>query len=483
MVGASLGLSARGFLLAAAAVLLGAAPGRLHLAACWGVPYLAPGGGGVALLDRRRRVAAHLAALAGAAVALVGCWNVPGLAAGALAVLLGDLVPFRPTSAGKILSAVAGRVDLAEHARAYLDRRLLARAASRTFFEGEASLLFSLLASLAWFAVLLRILFTGGARTVLELLRVAVDVSTLGLERAFALLGAASLAVAMPIAVAALLAGLARAALSVRPAHRRSAPGRKQDEAPAQQIENIPAFQQLAPEQRARLAAAAKALHFKAGERIVREGEPGDLFFAIRSGQVAVERELESGLAREVARLGPGDCFGEVALLQRAPRSATVRALTPVDVVALGREDFERVADSLGRARVTGVLRAAAALHQSPLFSQLGPERLSAMARQVAAGSPVIRRGDEGDALFLVGAGALEVLGPDGARIATIGAGDHCGEIALLRDRPRTADVRALEDATLLVLGKHDFLEAMATDLQLSADVESEAAERAGGAA
>jgi CRP-like cAMP-binding protein len=62
---------------------------------------------------------------------------------------------------------------------------------------------------------------------------------------------------------------------------------------------------------------------------VVREGEPGDRFFALRSGAVVVEHELPSGLTREVARLGAGDCFGETALLDRVPRTASVRAQQP----------------------------------------------------------------------------------------------------------------------------------------------------------
>ena len=147
--GAAIALTTRGFFRAAAASLFGQPPVRLRLALCFGVLHLEPDGGSVALLDRRPRAIAHLAALAGICLGLVG--SEPGLFAGALAVLLGDLIPFEPTSTGKLLAIASGRVDLREHARAYLTRRLLSRAFSGQVFDGEGSLIWSLLASLAWF--------------------------------------------------------------------------------------------------------------------------------------------------------------------------------------------------------------------------------------------------------------------------------------------------------------------------------------------
>jgi len=201
-----------------------------------------------------------------------------------------------------------------------------------------------------------------------------------------------------------------------------------------------------------------------------------------------VEHELPSGLSHEVARLGPGDCFGETALLENAPRSASVKASTEVSVAALSRTDFEAVVASLGGADLTRMLRAAAALHKSRFFARLPAERLSTLAlklapREVKAGAEVVRAGEAGREFFLVATGSLEVLDPEGKRVAELRPGDHFGEIALLRDVPRVATVRAIEEAMVLVLGKDAFMKAMSADLAISASIESLAAERVGGAA
>ena len=71
---------------------------------------------------------------------------------------------------------------------------------------------------------------------------------------------------------------------------------------------------------------------FKAGEVVFNEGDLGDSFFVLLSGQVAIEKN-QDGRTVELARLGVVDCFGEMALVGLAARSATVRAL--VDTVTM----------------------------------------------------------------------------------------------------------------------------------------------------
>jgi NADH dehydrogenase len=80
--------------------------------------------------------------------------------------------------------------------------------------------------------------------------------------------------------------------------------------------------------------------HYEAGEEIVRQGDRADLFYVVLKGQVQVVNQSDDG-PREVARLGPGEYFGEIGLLKSQPRNATVRALESVDVLSLERPDFE----------------------------------------------------------------------------------------------------------------------------------------------
>ena len=100
-----------------------------------------------------------------------------------------------------------------------------------------------------------------------------------------------------------------------------------------------------------------------------------------------------------------------------------------------------------------------------PIFSPLPAPSLERLASQlqpmaVAAGAVVVRQGDHGDRFYIVEAGRLRVS-VDGSAGRVLGPGDSFGEIALLRDVPRTATVEAETEVRLQALERHDFLEAV----------------------
>jgi CRP-like cAMP-binding protein len=481
LVGISGALSVRGFARAAAVPRAGL-PRRLRLTLCFGVPHLEPDGHSVVLQDRAWRALTHGAALLGSLVAALAMQSRPGALAGALVVLAADLIPFEPTSMGHLLGAIFGTTDLRDHARAYLHKRILTRVTASRFFPGEGALIANVVLSLAWFAAIIQVLFHWGVVAVLSLVSAALGAQ--GVEKACALLGALVLTLLMPVALLGLAFALVRALSSLRSRPQSDVGERTSGRLESAALAGIPVFASLDPPHLAALAAAVSEVRYPAGANVVREGEPGDRFFALRSGAVVVEHELPSGLTREVARLGAGDCFGETALLDRVPRTASVRALTEVTAAVLTSSDFDAVRTQLGNVDVTRLLRAAAALHKSAFFAKLPADRLSALAlrletRNVASGQTVIQAGDPGREFFLVGAGTFEVLDAGGATIGQLRPGDHFGEVALLRDVPRTATVRANQEGLLLVLAKDAFIRAMASDLTLSSRIEEHAAARA----
>lgn len=117
-----------------------------------------------------------------------------------------------------------------------------------------------------------------------------------------------------------------------------------------QLLRQVPFLEPLTPEQRATLASGAELHEYEPGSVIVREGSGGDSFFIIESGQVVVYKELDvrepqsnDGEMVELARLTPGDFFGEIALLEDTPRSASVRTDTQVRVFEISRPSFKRL--------------------------------------------------------------------------------------------------------------------------------------------
>jgi NADH dehydrogenase len=90
----------------------------------------------------------------------------------------------------------------------------------------------------------------------------------------------------------------------------------------------------------------ATQAHYEAGETVFEEGDTGDSLYMILAGQVEVLKQVGAE-AQVVRTLGPGEYFGEMALLGRHPRSAGTRALTALDLLVLPGSDFAALADSL----------------------------------------------------------------------------------------------------------------------------------------
>jgi CRP/FNR family transcriptional regulator, cyclic AMP receptor protein len=99
-------------------------------------------------------------------------------------------------------------------------------------------------------------------------------------------------------------------------------------------LRNLPA------ESVARLASAARRHTYRRGEVIFHQGDPGDALHFICEGRVKVVLDAESGDEAVIAILAPGDCFGELSLIDGEPRSATVEALEAVSTVTLSRAEF-----------------------------------------------------------------------------------------------------------------------------------------------
>lgn len=119
---------------------------------------------------------------------------------------------------------------------------------------------------------------------------------------------------------------------------------------------------------------------YGAGETILRAGEPGDSLFVLRAGQVSVRLAVD-GLEKEVARLGPGDFFGEMSLLTGAPRRATVTALGDAECYVIDRALFAQLMERNGRlAEEIGKL-----LSEREMRNKIEREGLSAEAARAHA--------------------------------------------------------------------------------------------------
>lgn len=110
----------------------------------------------------------------------------------------------------------------------------------------------------------------------------------------------------------------------------------------ADHLANVPLFSSLNKRDLQRVAKASDELTIEAGRTLVEQGRTGHEFFLILEGSAVVRRNN-----RKVAELGAGQYFGELALLDRGPRSASVIANTDVRVLVLGQREFIGVLDSI----------------------------------------------------------------------------------------------------------------------------------------
>jgi CRP/FNR family cyclic AMP-dependent transcriptional regulator len=101
-----------------------------------------------------------------------------------------------------------------------------------------------------------------------------------------------------------------------------------------------PFFAGLSRRELAEIAKVTEDLEVEDGKVLTREGDSGREFFVIVDGEVSVERGGE-----EIRRLGSGDFFGEIALLEDRPRTATVVARTPLRFFVLTRQSFKSLVD------------------------------------------------------------------------------------------------------------------------------------------
>ena len=109
-------------------------------------------------------------------------------------------------------------------------------------------------------------------------------------------------------------------------------------------LQRVPLFAELAPRELERLSGSFKERTFPAGEPVATEGEGGAGFFVIESGEASVSVHGD-----ERGRLGPGDYFGDIALIDEGERTATIKAESDLKCYGLTFWDFRPLVESDAR--------------------------------------------------------------------------------------------------------------------------------------
>ena len=231
------------------------------------------------------------------------------------------------------------------------------------------------------------------------------------------------------------------------------------------------------------LAAACRTLTFKTGDVVLRQGDVGDQMYIVTAGRLEVRHRDPDGTDTYLGEVRAGEHVGEGALLDGAPRMATLTAATDAILLELSQASVSAfldrhpsIRDAL-RSSLEYRLRWARTRRFRPdretlmrtlsqALGNLDVTALTFLAEEVGwetlpRGAMLMRQGEPGDCLYFVVSGRLRVFGirDDGQRvnIATAGPGETLGEMALLSNEPRSASVEALSDAELLRLSKAGF--------------------------
>ncbi|MDH4140516.1 MAG: cyclic nucleotide-binding domain-containing protein [Coriobacteriia bacterium] len=101
-------------------------------------------------------------------------------------------------------------------------------------------------------------------------------------------------------------------------------------------LARVPIFASCSQEEITAISGVAQENGFQPGQIIVTQGTPGQAFYLILGGRVEILRDGQS-----LGAFGPGDFFGEMSLLDQAPRSATIRAIEPTTCLMLSSWDFK----------------------------------------------------------------------------------------------------------------------------------------------
>jgi cAMP-dependent protein kinase regulator len=204
---------------------------------------------------------------------------------------------------------------------------------------------------------------------------------------------------------------------------------------------------------------------FAVGETVITQGEEGNELFVVDSGKLECFKQVSGSAGPKLVKTyGPGDAFGELALLYNAPRAATIKVISPCVLWVLDRNCFNHIVkESAIRKRE----RYESFLNHIELLEKMDPYERSQVAdalRSVsfAQGEYVIREGEWGEVFYIVEEGqavATKTMTPGQppVEVKQYREGEYFGELALLKGEPRAANIIARSVLKCVTLDRLSF--------------------------
>ena len=200
------------------------------------------------------------------------------------------------------------------------------------------------------------------------------------------------------------------------------------------------------------------------GKWIINQGDDGDNLYVVDQGTLECYKKFGNDDPKLVKVYNPGESFGELALLYNAPRAASIRAVTDCVLFALDRETFNHI---VKEAEIKRRERFEQIISKIEILSVMDPYERSKIADvaipvKYKKGDYVIKQFDIGDKFYFIESGtavATKVLAgkTEPETVYEYKPGDYFGELALLKNEPRAANVIATSDLTVLALDREAF--------------------------
>lgn len=234
-------------------------------------------------------------------------------------------------------------------------------------------------------------------------------------------------------------------------------------------------FSSYSSEEHLAIVDAFESKEVSADVFVIRQGEPGDLFYVVQSGTLDIFVKGKEGEQTKVGTtLGPGSCFGELALMYNTPRAASIKSSSDCVIWEIDRNSYRGILvyyKYLRNKQYMEFLRNVEIMNKK-LGSILSEDDLEKMTislekENFEKGDTIIRQGNVGDNFYIIAKGEVGVFRSDKdgkeEKLTTLKQGGYFGEKALLKEDLRQASCIAESTVTCLTLGREDFIDMMGT--------------------
>jgi len=217
-------------------------------------------------------------------------------------------------------------------------------------------------------------------------------------------------------------------------------------------------FSDLDPYERKKLIKAFQKQVSKTGEIIMKQGDVGDFFYICEEGSIKFYVDDE-----DVGSCGPGDSFGELALLYDSPRAATCVATEACKLWKVDQTTFRHLIASSAKEEESGIV---CVLESVPMFKSLDHATITKFAsvlikKKFAKGEAIVKKGDEGSVFYIIDDGQVKVhdigFGDCSIEDKIFTRGNWFGERALMTGEPRAANVTAITEVNTFAIDRETF--------------------------